>query len=170
MKIRIVVADQSEARFFDVVAGRRLKPAGSLTNPGARLHDRDLKSDRPGRVVNGSVAGKRRGASNHHATGGENTPRRHILAMFVRRIVLALERARNAGEFERFAIVAGPLLLGQLRKGLTSALRASLTAAVAKDVVHDPHVDVLSYFSREMLAGPTGFVPAPRMARRISGG
>ena len=160
MKIRIVVADQSEARFFDVVAGRRLKPAGRLTNPSARLHDRDLKSDRPGRVVNGSVAGRRRGASIHHATGGENTPRRHILAMFVRRIVVQLERARNAGEFDRFAIVAGPLLLGQLRKGLTGALRVRLAAATAKDVVHGPHVDVLSYFSRAMLTGPTGFAPA----------
>lgn len=164
MKIRIVVADQSEARFFDVVAGRRLKPAGRLTNPGARMHDRDLKSDRPGRVVNGSVAGKRRGASTHHATGGENTPRRHILVMFVRRIVVELERARNAGEFDRFAIVAGPLLLGQLRKGLTGALRARLTAAAARDVVHGPQVDVLSYFSREILTGPTGFVPASRVS------
>ena len=39
------------------------------------LHDRDLKSDRPGRVYNSAAAPRgRRGAMAHHATGGERTP------------------------------------------------------------------------------------------------
>jgi protein required for attachment to host cells len=168
VKTRIVVADQSEARFFDVVAGRQLKPVGVLTNPGARFHDRDLKSDRPGRVVNGTVPGRRRGAALHHAVGGENTPRRHILTSFAHRIVRELEHARNAGKIDRLVIVAAPLMLGQLRKSLTSGLRARLCAAVAKDVAHDSHADLLRHFTTETLRGPLGFVPAPRMALRAA--
>ena len=61
--IRIVVADQSQARIYSAGA-RRLKLLGSLSDPRARLHDRDLGSDRPGRVFDRAVApGKRRGRS-----------------------------------------------------------------------------------------------------------
>jgi hypothetical protein len=44
MKTRIVVCDQSEARIYE------LEPLGGPMNPIGRLHDRELKSDRPGRV------------------------------------------------------------------------------------------------------------------------
>ena len=61
MRIRIIVADQSEARFYDTVRpGGRLQPAGRMTDPTAHLHDRDLKSDRPGRTFDrAATAGQR---------------------------------------------------------------------------------------------------------------
>jgi hypothetical protein len=79
MPTRIVVADQSEARFYDIERfAAPLRLVGQLTDPKARLHDRDFKSDRPGRVFDhASAAGKRRGAMAHHGTGGERSPRMH---------------------------------------------------------------------------------------------
>ena len=51
MITRIVVADHAGVRFFDASGPRpALREAGSLDNPEARLPDRELKSDRPGRV------------------------------------------------------------------------------------------------------------------------
>ena len=49
MRIRVLVADQSEACLFDLGPRRSLDLVGRLTDPLAHLHDRDLVSDRPGR-------------------------------------------------------------------------------------------------------------------------
>ena len=64
MRIRIVVADQAEARFYDTEPAEvRLRASGQMVNPDARLHERDLVSDRPGRVFDHAAPpGGRRGA------------------------------------------------------------------------------------------------------------
>ena len=96
MSTRIVVADLAEARIYDLK--RRDGPmllVLRLNNAAARLHDRDLKSDRPGRVFDRapSVRG-RRGAIARHATGGERTPRRLEAKRFAREIGRASCRER----------------------------------------------------------------------------
>ena len=88
MRVRIVVADQSEARFYDTEGLHGpLQPAGQLSDPKARLHDRDLESDRPGRVFDHApLAAGRRGAVGHHGTEGERSPRKHEAVNFARQI------------------------------------------------------------------------------------
>ena len=50
MGMRMVVADQSEARFYDTDHfDSELKLVARLADPKARLHDRDFKADRLGR-------------------------------------------------------------------------------------------------------------------------
>ena len=94
MRVRIVGADQAEARFYDAEPpDPALHPAGGLSEPRARLHDRDLMSDRPGRQFERAApATGRRGAVAHHGTGaeGEQRPRRHVAVLFARRIAEAL--------------------------------------------------------------------------------
>jgi hypothetical protein len=52
MILRIVVADEHEASFFDVVGPRApLTLASKIENPTARLHDRDLRVRPTGQVV-----------------------------------------------------------------------------------------------------------------------
>ena len=108
MRIRIVVADQSEALFyetdrFDVP----LQLVGRLTDPKAHLHDRDFKSDRPGRVFDHApAAGQRRGAVAHHGTGGERRPRKHETLLFARRIGQVLKTAHQQGDFDRLILMA----------------------------------------------------------------
>ena len=48
--IRIVVADQAEAIFYDL-GSLKAHPieVGRISDPAAHLHDRDFSSDRPGR-------------------------------------------------------------------------------------------------------------------------
>lgn len=147
MRIRILVADQSEARFYDLrvrepsppLPTHRLLLVGRLTDPKAHLHDRDFSSDRPGRVFDRApLVGARRGATARHGTGGERRPRKHEAALFARQIAAELERARRNEEFDRLVIMAAPGFLGLLRKALSPSTRATLAAEIRKDLVHEP--------------------------------
>lgn len=149
MRIRIVVADQSEARFFDVSGYRRpLVPAGNLLNPAARLHTRDLDGDRPGRTLARGLRGHRGGASHDYAPA--NTTRRRASQLFARRIATELDVARRAGRFERLVVVAAPAFLGELRAALSAGCLACLASTVNKDVVHQGARDPRAWLGREI--------------------
>jgi len=140
MRTRVVVSDQSEADFYDLEGSHHeLRLATRLSDTKARLHDRDFKSDRPGRMSDHApLQGGRRGATAHHGTDGERRPRKHEAALFAHRIVEALERAHRAGEFEGLVLMAPPSFLGLLRKAMPEPLRKKVLAEVAKDLMHQP--------------------------------
>jgi protein required for attachment to host cells len=134
---RIVVASRAEALFFDAGPGAVSGPLRRLADPAARLHDRNLVSDRPGRVFDRAPpATGRRGAGAHHATDGERSPQRHRAEMFARRIATALDRDRRGNAFGRIALVAAPGFLGLLRENLKGPLAKMLAAHVPLDLVH----------------------------------
>ena len=137
MRIRLVVADQSEARFYELRSHDTVDLVGRLADPLAHLHDRDLVSDRPGRKFDRAplIAG-RRGATAHHATGGEHSARKHEAECFARRIAAELERARQCGDFEGLIVMSGPGFLGLLRAALSEPTRAAVVAEVSKDLLH----------------------------------
>jgi len=137
MRIRILVADESEASFYDVRHKTdALTFSARLSDPIARLHDRDLKSDRPGRAFDHAPApGGRRGATPHHGIGSDRRPRKHEAVVFAQKIADVLEHARRDEEFDRLVLMAPPVFLGLLRKALPESVRASVAAEVAKDLV-----------------------------------
>jgi protein required for attachment to host cells len=137
MRFRIVIANQSEAQFYDAVAPSRPPiAAGGLSNPASRLHDRDLDSDRPGRVFNrAAVSGRRRGASTRHGVDGERSTHQHVVEKFARRLADELRRAHAAGKFDRLVVVAAPAFLGRLRRVLPAEVRACIAGTVAKDMI-----------------------------------
>ncbi|MGB5132804.1 MAG: host attachment protein [Steroidobacteraceae bacterium] len=139
MIARIVVANQAEARFYDAAGiASPLRAVGQLENPDARLHDRDLKSDRPGRVFTSAAAGSgRRGAVAHHATGGEKRPRQQVATVFARRIAAELSAAKQGRQFDRLVLIVAPSFLGTLRKALPKSLQSDVVAEIAKDL-QDP--------------------------------
>ena len=140
MVTRVVLADQAEARFYEVDAiGGALRPVGEMSDPKAHLHDRDFKSDRPGRVFDHAQGtAHRRGAVAHHATGGEETPRRHEAFAFASRIVHSLECSRNAHEFDQLVVIAGPRFMGMLRAAMPKPLQDLVVVEVLKDMMHEP--------------------------------
>jgi len=140
MRIRVVVADQAEARFYDLEHKEDVpRLAGQLSDPVAHLHDRDLKSDRPGRAFDHApVSGHRRGSTPHHGIGVEHRPRRHEAEVFAHKIAEQLEHARRSGEFDRLVIMAPPAFLGLLRKALPQSLQACVAAEMHKSLVHEP--------------------------------
>jgi protein required for attachment to host cells len=156
MRIRIVVADESVARFYDVEHRRGpLTKAGELAHPEGRLHERDLVSDRPGRVFDHAGApGHRRGEVAHHATGGEQTAHRTESAKFARRVVHELETAHRHGDYDRLVVMSGPPFLGVLRDAIPKHMKSSVVAEVPKDLVHSPEKVVLEHLA------PEAFEPA----------
>ena len=153
MRIRIVVANQAEAAFYDLDSrSGEPKFATRLTDPVAHLHDRDLKSDRPGRFFDhGPLGHGRRGATAHHGTGGERTPRKHETEVFARQVAEQLEQARRAAEFDRLVVMAAPTFLGVLRKVLPDAVRLQVAAEVNKDLVSEPPASVRAHIPEEVL-------------------
>lgn len=150
MRIRVVIADESEAQFYDLDHyDAPLTLAGKLTDPLAHLHDRDFKSDRPGRVFDHASGGKRRGAVAHHGTGGERTPRKHEAVSFARKIAVALEHARTENCFDRLIVAAGPPFLGLLRAALETQFHSEIAAEIPKDLVHTPRNELHAYLPRE---------------------
>ena len=153
MRIRIVVASESEADFYDLRT--RLRPpslVGRLSDPRARLHDRDFKSDRPGRFFDHAAPpGSRRGAAARHGTGGERRPRRHEAELFARRIAEQLEHASNEHEFDRLVVMAEPRFLGMLRGAIPDSVRSQVAAEVGKDLVRAPPSAVRAHVPQDVL-------------------
>jgi len=129
-RIRIVVADQADAIFYDSASlAAAPKEVGRISDPTARLHDRDLVTDRAGRSYE-SVGGAR------HALEREADPRYQASMRFARRIARRLDEARRNEEFDELVVVAGPQFLGLLREKFSKPTSARVVMEVPKDLVH----------------------------------
>ena len=124
--VRIVVADERDATFFDLTKPQApLETRGSLHNDSARP-DRELETDRPGRRFGGTHG-------NRHAVDGERSTQRHETELFAKQVCQALDGARTRHEFDRLVIIAAPRMLGMLREALPTPCQAVVAAEVAKD-------------------------------------
>jgi protein required for attachment to host cells len=130
MNVRLVVADERDANFFDVTKPQELpETRGSLHNEAARP-DRELETDRPGRRFGGTDG-------NRHAVDGERSTQRHETELFAKHVARTLEGARTRNEFDRLVLIASPRMLGMLREALPPPCRAIVAAEIAKDLVHE---------------------------------
>lgn len=162
MRLRIVVADEANARIYDVERRTDLLPgrgilqvSGSLADPAAHLHDRDFKSDRPGRKADRTALhGGRRGATAHHGVGGKQSPRAHEAALFAQRIADRLEQDHARGTAQHLVLVAGPHFLGLLREALPQALRELVTDEIHKDLVHEPEQRLQAHLAHLLCPAP----------------
>jgi protein required for attachment to host cells len=156
MPARIVVADQSEARFYDLdVIHGGMQFAGKLMDEAAHLHERDMVSDKPGRVFDHAPpATGRRGAVGHHGTGGERSARKHEALNFARRVVAELDKAHGAGDFDRLVLMAPPAFLGLLREALPKTLASSVAAEINKNLVQQSDAAVKEHLPWDELNFP----------------
>ena len=124
----VVVADRLRARIFE--AEHPLSPLRErrcLVHGEARLHERDLASDKPGRRTGGPGA---------HGVE-EGSPRKEQEALrFAREIADCLGEAADHRRFERLVLCAGPRFLGLLRAELPEAVRERVSLEVRSDLAH----------------------------------
>ena len=145
-RIRILVADQAEAVFYDAASpGKPPTEVGRITDPAAHLHDRDFSSDRPGRY-HASIGGGR------HAFGHENDPRHFEAVRFARRIARRLDEARRRDEYEQLVVIAGAPFLGVVREELSKPTRERVALELRKDLVHSPRLTVQRQIARSVAA------------------
>jgi len=134
--IRIVVADQAEAIFYDL-SSLKAHPieVARMSDPAAHLHDRDFSSDRPGRSY--ESFGKAR-----HAIEGENDPRHREAMRFAKEIATRLDLDRRKKEYEQLIVVAAAPFRSLMRTEFSTDTTACIVHEVPKDLVHSP-VEVL---------------------------
>jgi protein required for attachment to host cells len=127
MKVRIVVADERQATFYDASKpDGPLLQQGEIQNDTASLKDQDLETDRPGRRAGGG----------HHDVDGERSTKRHELTLFARKVAQRIDHDRMAKAFDKLVIVAPPKVLGLLRQSLPTPVQNFIAAEVPKDLLH----------------------------------
>ncbi len=154
MRLRIVVADRSEARFYD-----SLRPGASLTlvrridDPLARVQDQEILADRPGRVFDHAPAvSGRRGAVPRHDTSGERRPRKHQATLFARRVVAELDSAQQEKRVDRIALIAPPAFLGLVRSEMSKELRGCVVIEVPKNLLRESLESIRACVSTQALS------------------
>ncbi|MEE4360456.1 MAG: host attachment protein [Pseudomonadales bacterium] len=127
--IRIVVADGSRARVFvsDHATGDLQEREGFL-NPEQRQREQDQVSDRPGRAFDSSGSGR-------HAMEPPTSAAEQAIERFAAQLAASLDHDRAAGAFSRLGLVAGPHMLGVLRKAIGKETARTLAFSLDKDLV-----------------------------------
>ena len=129
MNVRIVVADERQASFFDAVTPKApMTERGSLHNEKGGKKDSDLETDRPGRRFGGTDG-------HHHGVTGEKSTVQHELTLFAKEVARKIEVDRARNEFDRLVLVAGPKMLGLLRQSLSNPTQAMLAGEISKDIL-----------------------------------
>ncbi|RMH61459.1 MAG: host attachment protein [Zetaproteobacteria bacterium] len=109
-RIGVLVADKSRAKWY--TSNQRKGPLHlehSWDHPAARMPERELTTDLPGRAFD------RRGGG-RHAMGTEVSPKHHEAEQFAGQLAQALDHQRNTTPLTRIYVVAPPEFLGLLRK------------------------------------------------------
>jgi protein required for attachment to host cells len=127
----IVVADGAKARFLEPSKDhRKLVPAehADMLSPEARLLDRDLVTDKPGRGFSTARDGRRSALEPPHNV--------HKLEKhnFTARLAERLDKACLAKKFDRLVLVAPKRSLGELRTLLSARVKKAVSHEVPKDL------------------------------------
>lgn len=132
----VLVAESSRARIFSTTGPRAgLDEIRGLTQPEARLKERDLVSDSPGRSFDSGGAGR-------HAMGRESDQKHHEAEVFAKTIAAELEHAREGGDFEKLILIAPPAFLGLLRKSMHRCCADRVVATINKNLVQHDAADI----------------------------
>lgn len=128
----VVVANSSVARMMKYAGPHQpLSEVDTLTHPPSRLHDRDLKSDRPGSAFD-------RVGSGRHAETSSVTPTQHQAELFAVDVAARLREARTHQRFDSLILIAAPAFLGTLREHLDGVTRQQVIREIDKNLVHEP--------------------------------
>ena len=129
MNVRIVVADERQAAFYDLFKpSGPLEVVGGIENAAGGKRDIDLETDRPGRRYGGM--------GQHHDVDGERSTARHELTLFARAVAHRLYEDRNRRNFDKLVLMAPPKVLGILRQALSSTCKEAVASEIAKDLLH----------------------------------
>ena len=130
--IHAIVADSRTVRILaGSPPGRELAEVAVFRNQAGWQHERELVSDRPGRVVN-SASGARQ------AFEPKIRASQHMMQTWLRSIGPLLEDLLAVRSSGPLLLVASPRMLTQLRKALPVAVRKRVSGEVRLDLAQQP--------------------------------
>ncbi len=141
MKTWILVAESSRARLYEWDGKRSspLRELADLVRPQARLHEREITADLPGRNAGADDV-------SHHALADPTPADEQEAIRFAREVVEHLEQGRKTGAFDRLFISAAPAFLGHLRKAMSEPLQAKVARELDKNLVQLQGGELKAYF------------------------
>lgn len=130
--IHVLIADQKRLRVFESGANAaELNELAVFQNRSAALHERDLVSDRPGRVMNGS-------GMIRHAYEPKTTERQMTLERWMKEIGGPLQDLLTSHDCKAVVLVASPRLLAALRNRLPVAVQSLIRVELRRDLAKLP--------------------------------
>lgn len=153
MNVRVVVADERQAHFFDAQKyGAPLSLRTTLENPAGGMKDIELETDRAGRRF-GGASGVRHGSgpqqAHHHGVDGERSTERHELSLFAKEVAQKIDSDRVKHEFDRLVIIAAPKMLGLLRQELPETCKGVVAGEISKDLAQHSQEAIRDALPRE---------------------
>lgn len=143
----ILIADGARARVLSFTGAPRIvRPVAELDVRASHLPSHLLGDDRPGRVYESHGAAR-------HAFDPRTDPHREAEARFARQLADMLEDCRAKAMFDRLAIIAPPIMLGDLRKALGAKTRRAVVAEIHKDLTKLPDKEILRHLEGELSLG-----------------
>jgi protein required for attachment to host cells len=126
--IHALVADTRSIRVFEA-SHRAAAPweVAVLRNPHTGRHERDLVSDRPGRVVNAASGGRQ-------AYEPRVSARDHAMQVWLKQVGPSLRELIDSRQGDAVVLVAAPRMLASLRKSLPAGIRKRIARELAVDL------------------------------------
>ena len=125
----VLVADAAGARLLRADAEtHRLELLRTYPHEEGRAKPSDLVVDRPGRSFDSSRTGGR------HAMEPDTDVKRAELRRFVHELAGELDEAALTNKFDDLVVVAGPRLMGELRRALPDQVAIRIRHEIGKDL------------------------------------
>jgi protein required for attachment to host cells len=125
--IHVLVADTRTVRMLEGLTSSTLAEVVTYRNPAFARHERDLVSDRPGRVINTA-------RRTPQAYEPSLSARQHSTVTWLKAIGTPLQKVAKDRNSDGLVLVAAPRTLAQVRKNLPPALRKKIVAELALDL------------------------------------
>ena len=135
----ILTASRSSASLFETDwPGKLMRRIQDISNPQGRLQNKDIDTDKPGRVYDSF--GERR-----HSTSPKQEPTEHISQQFAQNLAELLNKGRLSHAYDKLIIMAGPKFLGILRAALDKNTAALVVQTVNKELLDVKEKDLAEY-------------------------
>lgn len=134
----ILVADSSRARLFTTdILTSDIEEIETMAQPEARLHERDLTSDLPGK-------------DSGHGYQDQTEPKEQLQTDFARRIARHIEDAHKKNQFKYLLVVSAPAFLGVLRSQFSDQVNKAVCFELNKNLTMHSASDIQKHLPKSL--------------------
>lgn len=125
--IHVLICDAKTARLFQATPDRKLEEIADFRNYGLKTHERDLVSDRPGRIANPA-------AHVRQAYEASTSSRQHATQRWLKNLEPTLQSLLAVHNAEALVLVATPRMLSRLKQCCAEAFQGLSIVEVPRDL------------------------------------